>query len=157
VSLAVLCREGLHHFENTLDLLILASSDSLGIKVQTCSQLVSSAHKHWSLYLLELWQNPRLFLILLKTSFPQHFIFISGLILGIVIVIIFVHYLEEEGQDLAAVFDVREQKHVCSEIIVIIQSLHVLSKFLARSEFIGLLLDVLALEVADVNEVVFLA
>jgi hypothetical protein len=119
-------------------LLGLAVGHSFPIEVPVDSDLVSRTWEHGSLHLQELRDDPG-FVLELKKSLSEDILVDIGWLLdpfGLHLLVL-EHDVEEEGEDLASVFDIGEEEGVEGDVVVVIQSLQVLGYLLAESEFVS--------------------
>jgi hypothetical protein len=128
--------QGFHHFVDSLNFLVFALLHSLCIDVCRHKDIITTSEELWLLTFQELWHDPWLPFGFGQSPLDQDLLGISWLRLLCVIDVIPEHDIEKESENLSDVFNIWEQEHVESELVVIVKSLHVLGQLLANSEFV---------------------
>jgi len=146
----------LHPLVEALDLLTLASSDSIEVDVGRNRDHIAPNEHLPLLVFEEVGQDPRLFLPASKATSDKSFHLVggSGLLARSRVVLALENVLEEEAEKQTGVLNVRVKECVEAEVMEVSEHLEVLDKLVADLESVGGLLKVLALEELHVDEVV---
>lgn len=128
--------QGFHHFVDSLNFLVLALLHPLCIDICRHKDIITASKELRLLTFQEFRHDPWLAFGFGQSPLDQHLLSISWLRLLGLINIIPEHDIEKESKNLSHVFNIWEQEHVESELVVIVKSLHVLGKLLANSEFV---------------------
>jgi len=128
--------QGFHHFVDSLNFLVFALLHSLCVDVCWHKDIITASKELWLLTFQEFRHDPWLAFGFGQSPLDQHLLSISWLRLLCLINIIPEHDIKKESKNLSHVFNIWEQEHVESELVVIVKSLHVLGKLLANSEFV---------------------